>query len=69
LKLKCDVLLPTSAFKLNLRRYNTAGSGVVSFFEWAQGLATVLQAGAYTRPLFGSTQALSVGQGLHLGVA
>jgi len=52
-----------------LRRYNTAGSGVVSFFEWAQGLATVLQAGAYTRPLFGSTQALSVGQGLHLGVA
>jgi hypothetical protein len=64
LKLKCDILLSTYAFKFSLRRYNWVA------FERAAGLVrrrevTVrggwalvphhLMAGAYTRQLFSST--------------
>jgi len=33
LKLKCDILLSTSAFKFNLRRYTTAYSGFTSTLD------------------------------------
>ena len=42
LKLKCNILLSTSAFNFNLRRYTK---------DWRSHL----EAGADTRPLFGST--------------
>jgi len=41
LKLKCDIVLSTFAFKINLRRYSEVLSGML--------------AGAYTRPLFSPT--------------
>jgi len=63
LKLKCDVLLSTSAFKCNLRRYNVVGVNHaatgnahysnVAVFAPSRNLGLV--AGAYTRPLFSST--------------
>jgi hypothetical protein len=50
LKLMCDVLLSTSTFKFNLRRFVMA---VFSFMSIAITSCTV--AGAYTRSLFSST--------------
>jgi hypothetical protein len=47
LKLKCDVLLSTAAFNFSLRRY-TGG-------RYRDIGEEVTKAGAYTRPLFGST--------------
>jgi hypothetical protein len=48
LKLKCDILLSTSAFKFNLRRYNWGKAGDRRNFRgWL--------AGPYTRPLLSST--------------
>jgi len=54
--LKCDVVLSTSAFKFNLRRYNWAS------YEWVRHRQpqVTLQAGdyvvgAHTRSLFSST--------------
>jgi hypothetical protein len=44
LKLKCDILLSTSAFKFNLRRYTKE-----------MLLSKYSEAGAYTRSLFSST--------------
>jgi len=44
LKVKCDILLSTSAIKFNLRRYTEVIAG-----------GMIPKAGAYTRPLFGST--------------
>jgi hypothetical protein len=73
LKLKCDILLSTSAFKFNLRRYDSGGTGAVvlaAVSVWGAPtdrpkLIQRLQryredtlgkgAGAYARPLFGST--------------
>ena len=52
-KQKYDEPLSQFAFKFNLRRYNK-----VQTREEAE-----MAAGAYTRPLFGSTSAHSVGQG------
>jgi len=52
LKLKCDVPLSNFAFNFNLRRYNMA----MLTYKWfipTQG--PNFPAGAYTRPLFGST--------------
>ena len=37
LKLKCDILLSTSAFKFNLRRYNVALISVVKVYEGDAG--------------------------------
>jgi len=59
LKLKCDVLLSTLAFKINLRRYmedrriRDADEGVTR--EAAERNAGTLGAGAYPRPLLSST--------------
>jgi len=59
LKLKCDVLLSTSAFKFNLRRYSVASlqrfvSMCVMFHLMGKRVADFWPAaGAYTRPLFG----------------
>jgi len=54
LKLKCDDPLSIFAFKFNFRRFTTA--------ETTTALASVgrcrLTSGAYTRPLFGSTEPL-----------
>jgi hypothetical protein len=49
LKLNCDVLLSTSAFRFSLRRYMKGGDffGVICLAG--------LSAGAYTRPLLTST--------------
>jgi hypothetical protein len=52
----CDVILSTSAFKFNLRRYN-----VVRTYLKPSKRGTLSSAGACTRPLPGSTYALSVG--------
>ena len=46
LKLKCDIVLSSFAFKFNLRRYNSANGDVV---------AAIAEAGAYTRSEFSST--------------
>ena len=48
LKLECDEPLPNFAFNFNLRRYSE-GSSSLNFY------LLMMQAGAYTRPLFGST--------------
>ena len=57
LKLKCVRLLSTFAFKLNLRRYSQAtqvgGAGELAVMS--EDTAGMVQAGAYTRPLFTST--------------
>jgi hypothetical protein len=47
LKLKCDILLSTSAFKINLRRYNMVVSGEPSsaFFEYERTVPTGQTAG------------------------
>jgi hypothetical protein len=51
LKLKCDILLSTSAFKSNLRRYIVVGAVLQrTDGEGVDGR----QAGAYTRPLLSS---------------
>ena len=66
LKLKYDKLLSSFAFKFSLRRCSAA-----RYYE-SHAVAAVhaardLQAGAYIRPLFGSTFALYVGQGVFRG--
>ena len=53
LKLKYDEPLSNFAFNFNLRPYASGKSVCYN--------APVLEAGAYTRPLFSSTHALSVG--------
>ena len=54
LKLNCDTLLSTSAFKFNLRRYTTdIKYGVCHILQ--EGESMYPRAGAYTRPHFGST--------------
>jgi len=50
LKLQCDILPSTIAFKFNLRRYTMGGLPTAYL-----AAAACLAAGAYTRPLFGST--------------
>jgi len=65
LKLKCDMLLSTSAFKFNLRRYikvKIVGGGhkAITGGGWrvdklANRVTFSRQAGAYTRSLFGSS--------------
>jgi hypothetical protein len=60
LKLQCDVMLSTSAFKFKLPRYskaaliNTPAFHSLVLIEKMWGWHK-FQAGAYTRPLFGST--------------
>jgi hypothetical protein len=79
LKLKCDILLSTHAFSCNLRRYKLVDLTKSNPFfrrlepsvqyEICKKCKAVrlgvdeLVAGAETRPHFGSTCALSVGQG------
>jgi len=53
LTLKCDEPLSSFAFKFNLRRY-TMADHVISPSRYLLGWMA-RQAGAYTRPLFGST--------------
>ena len=53
LKLKCDVLLSTSAFKFNLRRYTMVP--LTDIPDWCFVETVGREAGAYTRPLLGST--------------
>jgi hypothetical protein len=53
LKVRCDVLLSTSAFKFNLRRY------IKLMRKQQQEQSTLSTAGAYTRSLFSSTSAVS----------
>jgi hypothetical protein len=53
LKLKYDKPLSKFAFKINLRRYFMENTGDDHNFVTA--LLANFQAGAYTRPLFGST--------------
>jgi len=48
LKPKGDILLLTSALKFNLRRF------IAVLWAWSK-VTRELKAGAYTRPLFGST--------------
>jgi hypothetical protein len=54
LKLKYDGLFSSFAFKFNLRRYNLQ-SAIAASAPCAQAASAAAQAGAYTRPLFGST--------------
>ena len=49
--LKCDELLSNFAFTFNLRRYTV----VVQYLIADMGYVRYYLAGAYTRPLFGST--------------
>ena len=51
LKLNCDILLPTFAFKLKLRHFSLASTTHVTVVAYSMGC----QAGAYTRPLSSST--------------
>jgi len=63
LKLKCDILLSTSAFKINSRCYNTASTSAAVALAAGLGAAdgspapsaAAVAAGAYTRPHFSST--------------
>ena len=57
LQLKYEELLSNFGFKFNLRRYSKMAkeTEVESLYFLGE-----MQAGAYTRPLFSSTQALSV---------
>jgi hypothetical protein len=54
LNLLYDKPLSNFAFKFNLRRYNTDSEKLMTGIG-ATGKIDVKQAGAYTRPLFGST--------------
>jgi hypothetical protein len=55
LKLRCVVPLSHFAFKFNLRRYSVGpGSGHDAVDETADALDSMMEAGAYARPLFGS---------------
>jgi len=49
-----NILVSTSAFKLNLRRY-TKVSNVLSAVFIRDSMANYREAGAYTGPLFGLT--------------
>ena len=52
----CDVLLSTSAFKFNLRRCITELESEADFpYDMEEFRGVLVKAGAYTRPLFGST--------------
>jgi len=75
LKLKCDEPLSNCAFKFNLRRYTKTLRSKLRVFEWAsvvytsaltgqriqKVLSAAAEAGAYTRPLLGSSEARFVG--------
>ena len=52
LKLKCDVLLSTSAFSFNLRRYSVLH---VNDLRELHSAVDALLAGAHTPPIFSST--------------
>jgi hypothetical protein len=52
--LKCDILLSTAAFKINLRRYNKDGVQDPREFKWLAQLR-YFWAGPYTRSLLSST--------------
>jgi hypothetical protein len=54
LRLKCDILRSTSAFKLKLRRYMVVAANAGGAFS-PFGDLTTLMAGAYTRSLHSST--------------
>jgi len=70
LKLCCQFV--NLAVNFNLRQYNEVAVQLVIQSEDDPTAILIddasLEAGAYTRPLFGSTQAFCVGQGVHLGV-
>jgi hypothetical protein len=80
MKLNCHVLLSTSAFKFNLRRYTTGeesegardgdavapqpawggmtpGDARAATLRYRRDVVAAMPAGAYTRPLFSSTEA------------
>jgi len=67
LKLKCDILLSTFAFKINLRRYNL-GSVSTAFSDVVIDSIVVQRARGESQALSGSLQSLcwgSVAGGLH----
>jgi len=55
LKLKTDVVLSSSAFKLNLRRYNKVNLGTGAVLVLVAAQSWMMRAGAYTRSHFSST--------------
>jgi hypothetical protein len=60
LKLKCDILLSTSAFNLNVRRYKQEEVKAKKMRDGDTPLASMdrmkaVQVGAHTRPHFSST--------------
>ena len=55
LKLRCDGPLSNVAFKINLRRHSKEGSALRLLVIQLLILGMGLWAGAYTRPLIGST--------------
>ena len=60
LKLKCDILLSTSAFEFNLRRYSSL-SKLIMLSQLIRAAATATtSAGAHTRSRFSSTLSSSV---------
>jgi hypothetical protein len=61
LKAEYHNLLTTDAIKSNLRRYIQPRATTAAGAKSPDEIVAELAAGAYTRPLFGSTQALSVG--------
>jgi hypothetical protein len=72
-KLKYDRLLSTFAFDFNLRRYATALAAHLELHDFVAVLLfdrrakACMAAGAHTRPVFGSTYALSVRLGVLRG--
>jgi len=62
LNLKYDELLSNVAFNSNLRRFNEGiTTNAAHEILTVKGAAFDPEAGAHTRPLFGSTEALFVG--------
>ena len=64
LKLKCDELLSSFAFKFNLRRYIEidADKRTMNVLDIAGAEWEARKAGAYTRPTFSSTKASLVSE-------
>jgi hypothetical protein len=56
LKLKYEEALSNFTFNFNLRRYSEAADVYDLFAEAGVRMGAVLAAGAYTRPLLGSSQ-------------